>query len=156
MSRKSYGGPPDGGDGPRTSYRSLLAPVRLGQFLSVGVAGGLLDNAVLVALVELGSLEPVVAAVGAKEASILLMFALNERWTFAGYDEGGYVHRVRRLLKSNVVRSGGALVGIATLFVLHQWLGVWYLAANILGIGIGFFFNYTFESLVTWRVHQPG
>jgi putative flippase GtrA len=32
--------------------------------------------------------------------------------------------------------------------------GVWYLLANAAGIGVGFQANYTFESLVTWRVHR--
>jgi putative flippase GtrA len=134
--------------------RSLLEPVRLGQFLSVGILGGLVDNAVLVSLVEGGSIEPVVAAVGAKEASILVMFLVNDNWTFADQDAATGFARAKRFLKSNVVRSGGALVGIATLHVLSAWFGVWYLLANVLGICVGFFFNYTLESLVTWRVHR--
>ncbi len=136
--------------------RQLVAPVRFTQFLSVGAVGAVVDNAVLVLLVELVAVEPVVAAVGAKESSILLMFALNERWTFDDHGSGGLRERGWRLLKSNVVRSGGAVVGIATLYALVRWAGLWYLAANVFGIGVGFFFNYTFESLVTWRVHELG
>ncbi|PSP80116.1 GtrA family protein [Halobacteriales archaeon QS_1_68_20] len=135
--------------------RQLVAPARFSKFLSVGAVGAVVDNTVLVLLVELVAVEPVFAAVGAKETSILLMFALNERWTFGEHGGGGLRDRGWRLLKSNVVRSGGAIVGIATLYVLYRWAGLWYLAANVFGIGVGFFFNYTFESLVTWRVHEP-
>lgn len=136
------------------NVRSLLEPVRVGQFLSVGVVGGIVDNAVLVSLVELAAVQPTFAAVGAKEASILLMFVVNDRWTFSDQETDGRLARAKRLGKSNVVRSAGAGVGIATLHVLSNWFGVWYLLANVIGIGVGFFFNYTFESLLTWQVHR--
>ncbi|WP_232686901.1 GtrA family protein [Halobacterium zhouii] len=136
------------------SYRTLLAPTRFGQFLSVGAVGAVLDNIVLVGLVELTVLGPVVAALLAKEASILFMFGLNERWTFVGYDDGDIGEVVWRLVKSNAVRSIGAVVEVATLYACYQWAGIWYVAANIVGIGVGFLFNYTLESLVTWRVHE--
>ncbi|NHN42159.1 GtrA family protein [Halorubellus sp. JP-L1] len=134
-------------------YRSLLEPTRFAQFLSIGVIGAIVDNSVLVLLVEAAALAPTVAAFGAKESSILLMFALNERWTFEAQSGGGYKRRLWRLVKSNAVRVAGASIGIATLYVLHVRFGIWYLAANVLGIGVGFLFNYTLEALVTWSVH---
>lgn len=133
-------------------YEPLLSSIRLGQFLVVGIVGALVDNTLLITLVELAKLEPVVAAFGAKEASILVMFVVNDRWTFAEQPAAGGWETVVRFLKSNAVRAGGAGVGIGTLYVLTHEFGLGYLVANVLGIGTGFVFNYTFESLVTWRI----
>jgi putative flippase GtrA len=132
---------------------TLRAPERFGMFLSVGVVGALCDNAVLVLLVELAGFAPLVAGLAAKEASITTMFLLNDRWTFNGEGASGHRARLRRFLTSNLVRAGGAGVGLATLYVLTEYAGIWYLAANVLGIGVGFVANYAGENLVTWRVH---
>lgn len=151
----------DGGDRAEGSYadagawyRSLVAPIRFAQFLSVGFVGALVDNTLLVGLVELAAIAPSIAAIGAKEGSILVMFAINERWTFRDARDGERAGLLRRLVKSNAVRAGGAVVGIATLVALTRGLGLWYLAANVVGIGVGFVFNYVLESIVTWRVHE--
>lgn len=135
-------------------YWTLLSPLRFTKFLSIGAVGALVDNAVLVGFVELLAIEPVLAAVGAKELSIIVMFVLNERWTFGDVIGGGRRTQLWRLVKSNTVRSGGAAVGITVLYLLTTWLDVWYLVANVLGIGVGFIFNYTLESVLTWQVHH--
>lgn len=117
------------------------------------MVGALVDNGVLIALVETGSLTPTPGAVISKECAIVVMFVLNERITFAGYGGRGVGSRGRRFLTSNLVRTGGAAIGIAVLYVLYAWFGVWYVLANVVGIGVGFVANYVMESLATWRVH---
>lgn len=129
----------------------LLSPALLARFMGVGAVGALTENLVLVALVETATLSPVPGAALSKEVSIAVMFLLNDRWTFAERGRAGVVPALKRFLHSNVVRAGGALVGLAVLAALHRWLGVWYLPANLVGIGVGFAFNFTFEQLVTWR-----
>jgi putative flippase GtrA len=139
-------------DAVRSRVGALLSPARFGQFLSVGVVGAVADNAALVGLVEVGGLAPTVAKLGSAEFAIVLMFVMNEQWTFSAFGRRSPVELLRRLVKSNVVRAGGALVALGTIAVLHGQFGVWYLFANVAGMGIGLFVNYTFESLVTWRV----
>lgn len=132
---------------------ALWSLARLGRFASVGAVGAVCDNLVLAGLVETDLLAPVAGAVVAKEVSIAVMFALNEAWTFSE-TASGRGGPIRRFLTSNVVRGGGAVVGIAVLYALNAWIGVWYLLANVAGIGVGFALNYTAETLVTWRVHR--
>jgi putative flippase GtrA len=131
---------------------TLRSGRRLVQFGLVGVVGLAVDNAVLVGLVELAGWRPVAGAVISKELSILVMFAINERWTFATASDrdGPLLHRA---LRSNLARLGGLVVGVATLAALTT-VGVWYVAANLVGIGLGFFVNYAAESLFTWRLHE--
>ena len=131
--------------------RALLSPVRFTQFLSVGIVGLLVDNVSLVVLVQSTDLAPHVAAFPSKELSITVMFLLNERWTFAETENGDSRLGVR-FLKSNLVRSVGAAVGIGVLYLLTQFLGIWYVAANVAGVGVGFLFNYVLESLFTWGI----
>jgi putative flippase GtrA len=143
---------PDRDDSATGRVRALLSTVRFGQFLSVGVVGAICDNAVLVVAVRTLGVRPVVAKLASAEAAIALMFLLNERWTFAGEGSVGLGALVRRFVTSNVVRAGGAATALVVLYLLTNHAGVWYLVANVIGMGLGFGVNYTFETLVTWRV----
>lgn len=126
---------------------------RAGQFLAVGLLGAGVDMGVLAAVLAVTGLEAELAKVVSAEASIVVMFVCNERWTFrqAGVDTPGGL--LRRLAKSNVVRAGGFLVALVVLSALTRGFGVNPLLANAVGIGAGFAVNYVFETLVTWQAH---
>ncbi|MUV88022.1 GtrA family protein [Natronomonas sp. CBA1123] len=147
--------------------RALVAAERIGQFVSVGVAGAGLET-VIVALLTSGVIAGVTApplagkAVGA-EASITLMFLLNDRWTFADEGDSGVRSLIRRYAKSHAVRLGGLSVAFGVLYLLTSWTDVrlvvgganlWPTVANVIGIGVGMTLNYVAESLITWRVHD--
>ena len=142
---------------------ALTSRVRIGQFVSVGVVGAAFDTAVLVFLVELvGVLEEIALLVGI-EVAIIVMFLLNDNWTFAGEGRDDRRSFVRRLAKSHVVRSGGIVTQFVVFVVVYRLLFVsfpvagidgWLLVAKGLGIACGLVVNYTFESLYTWRVHH--
>jgi putative flippase GtrA len=153
----------------RARLRALASAGRLGRFVSVGVAGASLET-VLVALLTAGFVldpplagRPLLAKAAGAEASITLMFLLNDNWTFADHGGAGPAALVRRWVKSHLVRSVGLAVAFATLFVLTSWTDVrlvvaggdvWPTIANGIGIGVGLSINYVAESLVTWRVQD--
>jgi len=57
-----------------------------------------------------------------------------------------------RLWVPNTTSTQGAFaITLTALFVLKELAGVHYLIANLLGIGLGFFWNFTFNVLWTWR-----
>lgn len=130
---------------------ALASGERAAKFLSVGVLGYFCDQAVLTAVVEATAVSPVWAKLVSAEAAIVVMFAANEQWTFAG-EEAGWLPA--RFLRSNTVRAGGALVAWVVLTLLVTYADVQYLVANTVGIGVGVVVNYFFESLVTWRVQE--
>lgn len=132
-----------------TSTNELVAPDRAIQFLAVGAIGALLDTGLLAVLHQQFALPLLLSKVVAAEAAIILMFVVNDHWTFG--DEPGHTSAIRRLLTSNVVRLAGLATGTGILLALHG-LGVWYVTANAIGLGAGFVVNYTFESLLTWQV----
>jgi putative flippase GtrA len=147
----------------RARLRALARIDRLGQFVSVGVAGATLETAVVAVLTAGLAVQPLAAKVVGAEASITLMFLLNDRWTFAEEGGVGLLARLQRYLKSHTVRLGGLAVAFATLYVLTAWTDArlvvfgadfWPTVANVLAIGAGMSLNYVAESLVTWRVQD--
>jgi putative flippase GtrA len=151
----------EGGDDSRLD--ALLSGVRFGKFVSVGAVGAVADNTMLALLgLGFGVPELLAKAVGI-ETAILVMFTVNERWTFASEGAPGVRPLLRRLGKSHLVRSGGSLIQFAIYWFLTQRLDVtvvvfetdlWFLLASPLAIGVAMFVNYVFESLFTWQVHE--
>lgn len=134
----------------------LVSLQRFRRFLMTGGLGMVVDMSVLALVVELGLLRPVFGKLVSAETAFLVMFAVNESWTFSEVGSAERSALLRRLLTSHGVRIGGVAIATAVLYVLHNFYGVWYLFANAAGIGVGFFANYVFESFLTWRVHEDG
>jgi len=142
---------------------SLLSGVRFGKFLSVGVVGAISDNTVLT-LLKLGFGVPELWAKAAGiETAIVVMFLVNEHWTFADEGDAGLGAFGKRLGKSHLVRSGGVTVQLVIYWFLTQRVDVtlvvfetdwWFLVASPIAIGVAMVVNYVFESLFTWQVHQ--
>ncbi|MEF8779382.1 MAG: GtrA family protein [Haloferacaceae archaeon] len=142
-----------------TAVEELVAADRFGKFLSVGAIGAVLDLSVSSGL-TLGGIPPEFAKLVGAECAIVLMFFVNDTWTFPNHGKRGRFARVRRLLRSNLVRSGGLVVQ----FLVVRWLtrfevqlsfagvDVWALLTFPIAILFAFLFNYVAESLVTWRV----
>ena len=153
---------------------SLVSGVRFGQFVSVGAVGAVVDTTVFVTLAEVVGLLPEFATVVGIETAIVVMFLVNDRWTFADQGRGGRAAFGRRLLRSHAVRAVGAttqfvvfvlvfrgsvaaLTGasVAPAVEYHVFgVNLWLLAAKGTGIALGMVVNYVFESLFTWRVHR--
>jgi len=140
---------------------ALYAPFRFGRFAGVGAVGAICDNAVLLALATAGVTPELAKFVGI-ETAIVVMFVLNERWTFADAGRPGPGPALRRLATSNAVRVGGIAVQLAVFSAVYRLLHVdlsasgidlWLLVASGAGICCGMVVNYVTESLLTWRVH---
>ena len=146
-------------------FEALVSGVRLGQFVSVGVVGAIADNTVLSLLVLLAGFPAqslLTKAVGV-ETAILVMFAVNEHWTFSAAGASGLGPFLGRLAKSHAVRVGGVSVQLTVYWALLNVVAVslvvagtdfWFLAASLIAIGTALSVNYVFESLFTWEVHR--
>jgi len=142
------------------SLGALRSRLRFGKFVSVGVVGALCDTVVLLLLVEVvGLLEEAAVLVGI-ETAILVMFLINDNWTFADQGRAGRSW-LGRLLRSHLVRSVGSLAQFLVFVVLYRALFVsvtvfgldaWLLFGKGAGIACGMVVNYVFESLFTWQV----
>jgi len=138
----------------------LVSGSRFGMFLSVGALGAVVDLSVSSALTLGAVLPPEWAKLVGAECAIVLMFLVNDRWTFAAHGTDGLAAKLRRLLRSNVVRSVGlavqflvvrALVGL-DVTVTAAGRDVWAVVTMPVAIGAAVLVNYVAESLFTWRV----
>lgn len=151
------------GDNTAQGFLSALnSRVRFGKFVSVGVIGAISDNLMLTVLTLGVGIHEVAAKAAGIETAILVMFLVNEYWTFADKGEPGRVPFLKRAGKSHLVRVGGASVQIVVYWFLTQQLeyelvlfgtDLWFLAASPIAIAIAMVVNYVFESLFTWQVH---
>ena len=147
-----------------TPITALVSRSRFGRFVSVGVVGAVFDVTTATALRELGVF-PELAVFAGIEVAVVVMFLLNDNWTFSGEGAAGLGPVLGRLVRSNLVRAGGILVQLGTFRVLYRVLAVdlavagldgWFVVSKIGGIGVAMFVNYVAESLFTWRVHADG
>ena len=143
----------------------LCSGVRFGQFLSVGVVGALSDTVVLTTARLAVGLPQLWAKAAGIETAILVMFLVNELWTFADRGGAGHVAFLRRLGTSHLVRSGGVTVQLLAFAGLTRWVDLslvvagrdlWFIAASLLAIAVAMGVNYAFESIFTWQVHRDG
>jgi putative flippase GtrA len=164
-SKHSPGATTGSNDEPRSVVewmRALASGTRFGQFASVGVVGAAFDVTTATALQSLGVFPELAVFIGI-EVAVVVMFLLNDNWTFSKEGRGGIAATLRRLARSNLVRAGGIAVQLATFRLLYrvffvdvQVVGIdgWFVAAKVSGIGAGLLVNYVAESLFTWRVHE--
>jgi putative flippase GtrA len=142
---------------------ALVSGTRFGKFVSVGVVGAVCDTAVLTLLVEVGGVLPELAWAAGVETAILVMFVVNDTWTFADHGGDGRRSLLGRLLRSHTVRAGGVLTQFVVFVALLRGVPVelpvagidlWLLVAKGAGVGLGMVVNYVAESLFTWQVHR--
>ena len=146
--------------GTENVLSELSSGKRFGQFASVGAVGALIDLSVSTTLTLSAFVLPEVAKLIGAELAIIVMFIINDRWTFAENGRTGRWHTVRRFLKSNLVRSGGLAVQFLVvrfltrtdITVVISGTDIWPVLTLPIAIGCSFFVNYIAESLFTWRV----
>ena len=144
----------------RETVEALASGVRFGKFVSVGAVGAVFDVTTTTALiVGVGVLGEYAKLVGA-EVAIIVMFVINERWTFSELGAPGAVPMLTRFLRSNLGRSGGLAVQFLIvrgfrqlgLSVVVFGIDLWQLIPIPIAIGASVLLNYVAESLLTWRV----
>ena len=117
----------------------------LRRFLVAGAIAYVVNQSLLVMLYEFAGLALLPASALALEASILVRFGLNDRWTFRG--RCGRPVWVR-FYRFNLSSFGSPLIALACVNLLTPALGASYLIANSVGIGLGVAWNWLCASLV--------
>jgi dolichol-phosphate mannosyltransferase len=126
--------------------------LRLIKFSIVGVIGAGINTGFLWVLTDVAGLFYLFSAVVAIEIAILTQFLMNDRWTFKETKTQHLEQLITRVFKSNVWRSGGLAVNVGVLYLLTEYMGVYYLLSNIVGIVCAFLLNYILESRLTWGI----
>ena len=129
----------------RLGHREGAGLSRLSKFLVVGGTGALVNSLALLVFFKWARLPLLVASALATELSIVNNFCWNDHWTF---------RRTRlslsRFAKFNLVSLAGLAITAFTLWILVNHLGIYYLAANLLGIVLATAWNFAANSFWTW------
>jgi len=150
-------------DGVRRRLAAVASGVRFGKFASVGAVGAVFDTTTLVTLTEFGGVSAAVANVLSIEVAILVMFLINDSWTFAAEGGGDGRSFGQRLVRSHLVRAGGSAVQYVLFVAVFYGVSVevssagfdlWLVAVKGGAIACAMVVNFVFESLFTWRVHR--
>jgi len=126
-----------------------LRVYKFAKFGFIGALGAILNTAVIFSLVEFFNFNYLAASPIAIESAIVLMFILNNRYTFSNQKRG--VKQIfEGLIKSNIYRSIGIMVQIAFLYFLTDVLEIYYILSNLASIGIASIFNFFTEEKLNW------
>jgi len=103
------------------------------------------NSLALFMLFQWAHLPLVVASALAAELGIVNNFYWNDRWTFRRTRLS-----LRRFAQFNLVSLAGLVITTGTLWILADHLGLYYLAANLLGIALATAWNFAMNSWWTW------
>jgi len=124
---------------------------RVFKFGVVGISGIVVNLAILYCLVEFLGIEKFIASPVAIEIAIINNFIWNDLWTFSTtLANGKYRSRWQRLFAFNMVSVGGAAINYVVFIALTNIFAVWYILAQLIGILLGFIWNFLVNRRVTW------
>ncbi len=123
---------------------------RLVKFILVGASGICVNEGVLYLLTEYAGMFYLLSSVFATQSAILNNFTWNHLWTFRDRRTNNESILIR-LGKFELVSIGGNLTNILVLYLAVSFLGMHYLAANLIGIAAGFAVNFVGNNIWTWR-----
>ena len=116
---------------------------RIAKFAVVGLTGILINMGVLYLLFRRLALPLVLSSGVAVELAVISNFLLNSSWTFACHAS------LPRFAKFNVASLAGLTVNVTAVGLLTR-LGLYLLAADVIGVAVGFVVNYLFSVLWVW------
>ena len=128
-----------------------LLSARFLKFCLVGLSGVVVNMGMLYTLTELCGLFYLVSSPIAIECSFLSNFLLNDLWTWRGVGVPGATERLKRLGKFHLVYGAGLLINVGLLYAITEYLGVYYLLANLVAIAVVTLWNFWWSAGWTWR-----
>ena len=135
---------------------------RIGKFLIVGLIGTVVNVSILYLITEkvlggsailIAGIVPsyMLASMIAMESAIISNFIFNEHWTFKDRrDKNDMISVTKRGIKFNMCRLSGVVINIIILFVLTDFLKLYYILSSIIAILIVTMWNYTTSSKLVW------
>lgn len=131
------------------SIFAFLQSPTIYKFAAIGAIGSIVALVITGILTsKLGIFYAVSALVGLESSSIIVFF-LNEKWTFS------YVIKktktIQRLIKGHLVSFMGFGINETILILLTSVLGIHYLVSECIAMIITFAFTFTASKKFTWK-----
>ncbi len=122
------------------------------QYGIVGASGTLLNLAILYGLTEFMGLYYLISASIAFVISATHNYIVNKIWTFGEAFVGDSKRKVAKQYGLFFLFSMLALVvNLTALYLFVEWLGVWYIFAQVLAITVAYMVNFTGSKLLVFR-----
>ena len=118
---------------------------RLLKFGAVGATGVIINTGALYVLSKWVGLSLLLSSAIAVELAIISNFFWNNRWTFACRSSS-----LARFAKFNAASLVGLTFNVTTVWGLTR-TGLYFLIANLVGIGVGVTVNYACSVVWVWR-----
>ncbi|UCD07294.1 MAG: GtrA family protein [Candidatus Aenigmatarchaeota archaeon] len=123
--------------------------MRVFKFSSVGLIGLLVNEFMLWFFTDSVGLFYLVSSIIASIISIISNFIINDKWTFRERRSGNIF---KRLVKYCSISAVTALIIVSVLYILTDFLGIYYLISNIFGVFVAFYWSYSSNIRWTWPV----
>jgi dolichol-phosphate mannosyltransferase len=120
------------------------------KFASVGASGAIINLFFIWLLTEHVHLFYILSALIAIEISILWNFIWNTKLTF-GYKFENMSDLLRSLIAYHIASLLGLSVNLLTLFALTEFIKIYYIISEFIGILLAFGFNYALSITYVWR-----
>lgn len=131
------------------SFITVLKSPTIYQFAIVGAIGSLIALAITAILTSILGIFYAVSALIGLESSALIVFFLNDRWTFSNV--GKKTKTMQRFLKNNLIGCIGFGINVTILIFLTSVLGIYYLLSEGMAMIITFVFTFTASKKITWK-----
>ena len=122
-------------------------------FALVGATGIVVNQALLWALVSLGGVNYILAAVVATQGSTTWNYGLNELWVFRGRSPRG--HALERFLAFAAMNNAALLIRAPLLALLTSGFGIHYLVSNLITLVVLFATRFAVSDRLVWRTAAP-
>lgn len=121
---------------------------RLVKYLIVGVAGIAINQGVFVLTVD--TVPYVVAGLLGSAVSIFANYIMNDSWTWRENGTAGLGQWLWRAVKYGATRVVGVGIGLVSLFVFVELLGITPSISNVLRIGVGVLWGFGASEKFVW------
>lgn len=116
--------------------------IRLVKFGIVGGSGVFVNMFLLWFCKDQLSIPLTIASLIAIGVSIFTNFVLNNFWTWRDNSTKNKYSFLHRMWRYYITASLSATINYITLIVLSEYVGIYYLISNLIGIGFGMVFNF--------------
>jgi putative flippase GtrA len=121
-----------------------LSTARIFRFAVVGGTGVIINTSVLYVLSRWAGLPLLAASALAVELAAISNYLLNDTWTFAARSPS-----LGRFVKFNTAALAGLVLNVLIVWLLTR-LGLYFMAADLIGIAVAFTANYAFSVRWVW------
>ncbi|MGC9186092.1 MAG: glycosyltransferase [Fervidicoccaceae archaeon] len=130
-----------------------LNEFRILKFIIVGISGIFVNEGILWLLYYKAKINLEISAALGIESSILSNFTLN---SFITFRKRGESRILKRVLKYHLSTAIGVFVNYVTIILLTRLFGIEALLSNLVGVLLGFIFNYTLSEHFVWKERLEG